>query len=373
MIEPENVTEPTPTIELIDTTEPTGATETSFGRRLGRTPYVRIGAVVVAGLALVVSAALTMAASPAPSAGAPAASPQASGGGGGVGPSIGSPWGGMGMGRHGGFGMMGPGGFGKGERGLGGPGFGQITIAAINGSSLSLKTADGWSRTITITSSATITRGGQTISASDLKVGDEIRIRETRDSSGTFTITAIDVVLPHVDGTVSAVTGSGFTVKANDGTTTTVEVTGSTTYQLGRSTGSKSDVKVGVLVDVQGTRASDGSLTATAVRIALPTVAGQVTAKSGDSLTVTRPDGTTMTIKVGSGTTYQVPGKTSATLADITVGMRIVAQGTQNADGSLQASAIRAGSAFGGGFRGWMQAPGMPSVPGATTAPSSQG
>ena len=49
-----------------------------------------------------------------------------------------------------------------------------------------------------------------------------------------------------------------------------------------------------------------------------------------------------MTIHVGSDTKYQVRGVQNATLADISVGMLIVAQGTQNTDGSLQAVAIDA-------------------------------
>jgi Domain of unknown function (DUF5666) len=144
----------------------------------------------------------------------------------------------------------------------------QITITAIAGSNLTLATTDGWTRTITAAANTTITRAGQTITVADLKVSDQIRFQETRNADGTYTITAIEVVVPRVAGRVSATTS--------------------------------------------------------------------------DSITLERVDGTTMIVHVDSNTIYRVPGVDNATLADISVGMLIVAQGTQNADGSLQALTIAA-------------------------------
>jgi hypothetical protein len=160
----------------------------------------------------------------------------------------------------------------QGDRGFGGPGgligLRQITISAISGSDVTVGTQDGWTRTLNVGATTQITRAGQTIAIGDLKVGDEIRFQQERNADGTFTITAIEVVLPRVTGRVSATTS--------------------------------------------------------------------------DSITVQRADGTTMTIHVGSDTTYRVRGVDNATLSDITPGMIILAQGTQNADGSLQAVAVYA-------------------------------
>ena len=166
----------------------------------------------------------------------------------------------------------------QGERrdgeGLGGPGgligLRQITISAISGSDVTVGTPDGWTRTINVGSTTTIKRAGQTIAVTDLKVGDEIRFQQQRNADGTFTVSAIEVVLPRVSGQVSATTS--------------------------------------------------------------------------DTITVQRPDGTTMTIHVGNDTTYKVRGVDNATISDITPGMVILAQGTQNADGSLQAVAVYAAS-----------------------------
>ncbi len=68
---------------------------------------------------------------------------------------------------------------GKGVRGFGG--FGSITITDINGSSLSLKTDDGWTRTITVTADTKITKAGQAMSLSDLAVGDHIRFSQKKN------------------------------------------------------------------------------------------------------------------------------------------------------------------------------------------------
>jgi Domain of unknown function (DUF5666) len=181
----------------------------------------------------------------------------------------------------------------------GGSVFGPITVTAVNGSSVSLKTADGWTRTITVGDSTTVTRGGAPAKVSDIKVGDTVRLDQDRASDGTYTVSGIDVILP--------------------------------------------------------------------------TVAGQVTAKTSDTITITLPGGTTSTVHVGGSTAYTVAGKTDASLSDVTVGSWIVASGTQRSDGSLDATSVHAG-AGGGMFRGpggWPFGPNAKpnASPGATTSP----
>ena len=141
-----------------------------------------------------------------------------------------------------------------------------ITISAITGSSLSLKTDDGWTRTITIGSATTISKGGQTIAVGDLAVGDQIRFSQEKASDGTFAITAIRVVLPAIAGQVTAVSGTTITVTAKDGTTATVHVDSNTTYDVNGTTGKAlSDVTVGSFIVAEGTIRTDGSLDAAAI------------------------------------------------------------------------------------------------------------
>lgn len=228
--------------------------EVAFDERVTRTTapgrYVRSGIVLGSALLFVVGAMAVMGASPSPST-APGAS-AAPGTSGDPDPAKD----GRGPGHLGGFGFE-HGGFGRGG----------ITITAISGSSLSLKTDDGWTRTIAVTSTTTITRAGATIAIGDLKVGDTIGLRQERATDGTYSITAIDLVLPKIAGQVTAVDGSTITVAQFDGTTATIHVSSSTTYAIGDKTDAAlADVTVDSFVVASGTTRADGSLDAEAVR-----------------------------------------------------------------------------------------------------------
>jgi hypothetical protein len=78
-------------------------------------------------------------------------------------------------------------------------------------------------------------------------------------------------------------------------------------------------------------------------------------------MVVTIAAGKTATVDVSSATRYRVRGVSAPGIADIAVGDRIVAQGTLNADGSLNATTVQTvpngfggsgGRGFGGGGRG---------------------
>lgn len=150
-------------------------------------------------------------------------------------------------------------------------GFRDITITAIDGSNLSLKTDDGWTRTITVGSSTTITKGGQTIALGDLAVGDKIVFGETKASDGSYTIDQIRVVLPVIGGQVTAVGTDSITVDQKGGASATIHVSSGTTYDVNGNTGAKlSDITVGSFVVAEGTQRSDGSLDASAIHAGTP-------------------------------------------------------------------------------------------------------
>ena len=225
--------------------------------RASRPTAVRVGIMAGAAALFVVGVVAAMGASPSPTvtgadpsaSAAPAAS---------AAPGTKTPqgdrhaWGGMGM---------------RGDLGHGG--FRDISITAINGSDISLKTDDGWTRTITVTTTTTITKGGATITIGDLAVGDEIRFAQDRASDGTYTVTAIVVVLPTVVGEVTAISGNTLTVTQPGGTTATIHVDGDTTYRVNGAAGSLSDIEVGSVIVAEGTQRADGSLDAAAVRSGL--------------------------------------------------------------------------------------------------------
>ncbi len=241
---------------------------------------------------------------------------------------------------------------------LGAAGDVAITITAINGNALSLKTTDGWTRTIDTTGAA-ITKAGQTISVSGLKVGDEITFREARQTDGSFKITTIEVVVPTATGTVATVTSTSVTITLPGGSSQTLATTSSTTYSQGGASASRSALVAGVRITAQGTVDSSGNFTATSITIAPSTVVGTVASKTASTIVVTTSDGKTVTVNVTSSTTYSVRGVSSATLANVAVGDRIAAEGSLNSDGSLNAATVQAavndqpgfgGGGFGGGL-----------------------
>ena len=247
---------------MTDTNQPIESNEVEFHEKvqtpIGRTRAARVGIVAGAAFLFVVGAVAAMGASPSPSTGTDPVAPAASAApGSSAAPDTTKPGGD----RHG-FGGFGRGDFG----GFGRFGFRVITITAIDGSDLSLKTEDGWTRTITVTSTTTITKGGATITVGDLAVGDQIAFAQDRATDGTYTVTAIKVVLPSVIGEVTAIDGNTITVTQPGGTTATIHVDGDTTYQVNGAAGSLSDVKVGSFIAAEGTQRSDGSLDAAAVR-----------------------------------------------------------------------------------------------------------
>ena len=331
---------PTWTPKPVTPVAPTAAAPTpdavAYATRLGGPGKLRAGVVAGAAVALAVGAVATsFAASPAPSATTttPSTTSQA----------VGGPSGPAGM-------MMAPGlavdpvlggvddTF---DHGRGGMGFGGITITSISGTNVTLKTDDGWTRTIAVTDSVKLTKGGQTIALSDLGVGDDVRIQQTRNADGTYTVTGLAVVVPSVQGTVSDVSSSGFKVTNRDGSVWTITVNGSTQYQFGAGTGSLTDVTNGTIVGVQGEKTGDNTLTALTVRVAPDRVSGTVKSKTSDTIVVTRADSTTVTVHVDSSTTYRVAGVTTASLSDVTVGMTIGVSGRLGSDGSIDADTDR--------------------------------
>jgi hypothetical protein len=240
---------------------------------------------------------------------------------------------------------------------LGGHGFREIKITAISGSNVTLGTDDGWSRTIAVTDAVDLTKGGQDIEVSDLAVGDQVRFRQTRNDDGTYTVNALAVVVPSVRGEVSDVSAGGFKVTARGGAVWTIAVNASTEYQFGTGAGSLADVTNGTTVVVLGTSIGDNALTALTVRVKPDRAVGTVTSKTADSITITKRNGSTVTVHVNGDTTYRVAGVENADLGDVAVDMAIGVSGRERADGSIDADAIAAGTGRGlkrgGGLRGF--------------------
>ena len=136
--------------------------------------------------------------------------------------------------------------------------------------------------------------------------------------------------------TVSAVNGQTITASGWGGQQITVTVSATTVYTEAGSAATLAAVTPGSRIAVQGTRDSTGAVNATAITIVLPTMSGVVTAVNGTTLTISDFAGTAHSVTVSDGTRYQRAGQ-AATLADISVGTAIVAEGHSDASGTLSA------------------------------------
>lgn len=142
--------------------------------------------------------------------------------------------------------------------------------------------------------------------------------------------------------TITAINGSNIALETVDGWTRTITVDADTDYTKGGEDAALSDLAVGDEIRFRQTLEDDGTWTIDAIAVILPHVGGQVTAIDGSTITVERRDGTAATIKVTSDTEFIVNGDDAA-LSDVDVDMFLVAVGTENADGSLTATTVRAG------------------------------
>ena len=142
-----------------------------------------------------------------------------------------------------------------------------ITVSAITAPVLSLATDDGWTRDVD-TTGVPITRNGQTIALADVHVGDDIRLGETRNADGTWTVNQIEVMLAVVQGTVASVGTDSFTVTQADTSVVTVNVSDTTRWMARRGNAAGlGSLAVGTGVVAEGVRAADGSIDAIAVGV----------------------------------------------------------------------------------------------------------
>jgi hypothetical protein len=179
---------------------------------------------------------------------------------------------------------------------------------------------------------------------------------------------------------VTAIDGSNLSLATEDGWTRTISVGSDTTITRAGETIAVGDLAVGDEVRFSETRKTDGSYSIDRLDVVLPTIAGEVTAAGGSTITVKRFDGTTATVHVSGDTTYAARGSTSASLSDVSVGSYVVVQGTARDDGSIDALRVgigqpttvegRLGPGFRFGPRGPNAGNGATPSPGASSSAS---
>jgi hypothetical protein len=132
-----------------------------------------------------------------------------------------------------------------------------LTVTAVSGNTITARGRNGQTVTVQVSAPTTYSEAGATASLADIKVGSVIAVQGSRTGS-TIAATAITIVLPHVDGQVTAVNGTSYTV-TDRSATYTVTTTGGTIYvNAGGTAATASAVKVGVSIRAEGSLSSDG-------------------------------------------------------------------------------------------------------------------
>jgi hypothetical protein len=204
--------------------------------------------------------------------------------------------------------------------------------------------------TIKTTSSTVIRHGNRTFQFSDLKVGDHVQAKGTRDGT-TLTATEIKVENDNedddddqnnneaeVEGVVSGSTGTCPAVTFMVGSKK-VTTNSATSFKDGSCADATAN---GATVDVKGTRQSDGSILATRVELqkkapatTTVTLSGVISGSTGTCPAVTF---TVQSTKVTTNSSTTFP---STTCADATKnGADVKVTGTKQSDGSVLATSV---------------------------------
>jgi len=199
------------------------------------------------------------------------------------------------------------------------------TVTAVSATSLTINRLNHTPGTYAITAGTVITQGSTVTTAASLVVGDKVGI--VANSAAMTTAFKINIELAHLVGTVSAVSGNNITIIAGQGFSRTVVVSPTTTYTKAGGAATLSDVVVGVKIDAKGTIDVNGTtLDAVSVAITVPghsvTLRGVVSAVTGTSLTISRPNATSATFTI-TPTTVITEGTTVMTAASLVVGDRV--------------------------------------------------
>lgn len=201
------------------------------------------------------------------------------------------------------------------------------TITALSASSITVQDPGGTLSTFTLTGSTVVRKDGAGSTIASLAVGENVAVMVAATGS---TAAATIVVVPTTfadgpSGVVTVVSPTAITVKLPDGTVATYAIDSSTTVSEGQTSATVSAIAVGERVQVRPSTTS--ATTAATIEIDLAHVSGTVVSETGDTIVVSDAQGFYRTIEVGATTTYSKAG-VAASLADVTVGSAIAAQGT---------------------------------------------
>ncbi len=240
------------------------------------------------------------------------------------------------------------------------------TVSAVSADSLTITHQDNSTQKVNLTSATTYMDLGKTISLADIKNGIMVEAQGMLNADGSLNAEVINVRHDQLGGVVTAISGNTITVQgggrgdhakdaqpgavnpapSTTATTRTITISDSTTFLQAGQSAKLSNIVVGARIEAAGTLSTDGnSLIALQVNLQLPGYRGQVTAVSGNTITL-QDRGTTRTVVVDSNTKF-LNGTAAASLSDVKAGVSLEAEGQLDSAGKLMAVVIQLGQAAG--------------------------
>ena len=155
-------------------------------------------------------------------------------------------------------------------------------VTAVSGNTLTLTGFDGTAHTVTVSAATRYQKAGQDAALADVTTGTSIRVEGTSNSDGSLIAVRVTIQVPHLDGQVTAVNGTSYSVTGHEGTARTITATDSTVFVNADGTkATAAAVKVGVELMAEGTLSADGK-TLTAQRVTIAPAEGNRGPGSGD-------------------------------------------------------------------------------------------
>ena len=196
------------------------------------------------------------------------------------------------------------------------------TVSAVNGTQIVLTSENGDNVNVDATGAQVQTKFGSKLPVEGIKSGDTVRV-SGKNGQATTDLNATNIRdlsnkqrTVGFNGTIAAVSGSGFTLQVRNRSDQTVSISDNTVIRKGNTTAAASDIIQGMNVTVTGLWDSTANtIAATKIQIIVRniTVSGTVTAVTGNTITLTKPApaastdaSATATTQVATATTWTV-------------------------------------------------------------------
>lgn len=222
-------------------------------------------------------------------------------------------------------------------------------IKAVDASSITVTTDEGSDVVLSLSAGTKIRLNGRAGAVSDLQAGQRVEIDAQLAADGSLEALVVKVEsadkLLELNGIVKTSTATSLTITTKRGGDVTVAILEDTIIRKEGHALPAVQIKAGDRVEVKATKAPDGTLSAVRILVNgsehdLLQIHGIVSGVAGSVLTITKKDGTSVSLTIDAQTIIKIDDH-AGTVADLVAGVRVAVAARANADGSLTAIVIR--------------------------------